>query len=211
MTETIRLVIADDEAIAREGMRRILAAEEDIEVVGEGATVHETIQKVHELCPDILLLDLAWFKDKEAGIDAIRRLASEVPETKIVAITVYEDELIGPARRAGAVAAVTKSIPKQQLIEEIRSVYKLPPPPPLSPQVVTPPTAPVEELTKRELEVLALMAEGKMDKEIAVALSIAESTAKNHVSHILGKLNVPNRAGAVAVGYELGLIGAKKE
>jgi DNA-binding NarL/FixJ family response regulator len=88
-------------------------------------------------------------------------------------------------------------------------IYALPPPPLPSPQIVTPPITPVEELTERELEVLALMAEGKTDKQIAGALNIAESTAKNHVSNILGKLNVPNRAGAVAAGYELGLIGAQ--
>ncbi|MFB0538103.1 MAG: response regulator transcription factor [Anaerolineae bacterium] len=210
MAGIIRIVIADDTDIAREGMRRILAAETDMEIVGEGATLHETIQKVHELRPDVLLLDLKWFGDESAGVEAIRRLASEVPETKIIAITIYP-HLIEPAKSAGALAALTKEVPKQQLIEEIRSVHTLPPPPPPSPQVVTPPTTPVEELTEREREVLALMAEGKTDKEIALALGIAESTAKNHVGNILGKLNVPNRAGAVAVGYELGLIGAKKE
>jgi two-component system response regulator DevR len=210
MTGTIRVMIADDTDIAREGMRRILAAEADIEIVGEGATVHETIQKVHELRPDVLLLDLKWFGDEGAGIDVIRRLASEVPETKIIAITIYP-HLIEPAKNAGALAALTKEVPKQQLIEEIRSVYALPAPLPPSPQVLTPLTAPVEELTEREREVLALMAEGKTDKQIAKALGIAESTAKNHVGNILGKLNVSNRAGAVAAGYQLGLIGAKKE
>ena len=210
MVGTIRIMLADDTDIAREGMRRILAVEANMEIVGEGATVHETIQKVHELRPDVLLLDLKWFGDEDAGIDAIRRLTDEVPETKIIAITIYP-HLIEPAKSAGALAALTKEVPKQQLIEEIRSVYTLPPPPPPSPQVVTPPTTPVEELTERELEVLALMAEGKTDKEIARALGIAESTAKNHVGNILGKLSVPNRAGAVAVGYQLGLIGAKKE
>jgi DNA-binding NarL/FixJ family response regulator len=106
-----------------------------------------------------------------------------------------------------ALAALTKEVPRRQLIEEIRSVHALSPSPLPSSQVATPSVTPVEQLTKRELEVLALMAEGKTDKEIAGALSIAESTAKNHVSNILGKLNVPNRAGAVAVGYQLGLIG----
>lgn len=207
MVGTIRVVIADDTDIAREGMKRILAKETDMEIVGEGATVHETIQKVHELRPDILLLDLKWFTDESAGIEATKRLTREVPETKIIAITIYP-HLIQPAKDAGALSALMKEIPKQQLIDEIRSVYALPPPPPPSAQVVTPPTTPVEELTERELEVLALMAEGKTDKQIARALNIAESTAKNHVSNILGKLNVPNRAGAVAVGYELGLIGA---
>jgi DNA-binding NarL/FixJ family response regulator len=210
MTGIIRVMIADDTDIVREGMRRILAAEKDLEIVGEGATIYETIQKVHELRPDVLLLDLKWFADKDAGIEAIKRLTSEVPETKIVAITIYP-HLIERARNAGALVALTKEVPKQRLIEEIRSVYAVPPPPPPSPQAVAPPIAPVEKLTKRELEVLASMAEGKTDRQIAEALGIEESTAKNHVGHILGKLGVPNRAGAVAVGYELGLIGAKEE
>jgi DNA-binding NarL/FixJ family response regulator len=205
MAETIRVLIADDTDIAREGMRRILAAESDMEVVGEGATVHETIRKVHELRPDILLLDLKWFTDESAGIGAIGRLVNEVPETKIIAITIYP-HLIEQAKSSGALAALNKEVPKRQLIEEIRNVYKLPAPPPPPPQSVTPPASPLEELTEREREVLTLVAEGKTDKEIAVTLGIAESTAKNHVSNVLRKLNVPNRAGAVNAAYQLGLI-----
>jgi DNA-binding NarL/FixJ family response regulator len=207
VAETISIMIADDTDIAREGLTRILAAEKDIRIIGEGATIHETIRKVHELRPDILILDLMWFDDDRAGIEAIRRITKEVPETKVIAITIYP-HLIEKARDAGALAAVTKEVPKRQLIEEIRSVHALSPSPLPSLQVATPSVTPVEELTKRELEVLALMAEGKTDKEIASELGIAESTAKNHVGNILGKLNVPNRAGAVAAGYQLGLIGA---
>jgi DNA-binding NarL/FixJ family response regulator len=201
-------MIADDTDIAREGLTRILAAETDMEIVGEGTTIHGTVSKVHELRPDVLILDLMWFKDEAAGTSAIKRLAQEVPETKVIAITVYP-HLIEQAKNAGAVAALNKEeVSKRQLVEEIRAVHALPPPPP----AVMPSATPlVEELTKRERQVLALMAEGKMDREIAVELTIAESTAKNHVSHILGKLDVPNRARAVAVGYELGIIGANKE
>lgn len=198
-------MIADDTDITREGLARILAAETDMKIVGEGATVHETILKAHELCPDVLIMDLMWFKDETAGINAIKRLVQEVPETKVIAITVYPD-LIEQAKNAGAVAALNKeAVSKKQLVEEIRAVHALPP----SPSVVTMSAIPpVEELTKRELQVLALMAEGKTDREIAAELAIAESTAKNHVGHILGKLGVSNRAGAVAVGYERGLVGA---
>lgn len=203
MSGVIRVLVADDTDIAREGMRRILAIEKDIEVIGEGASISEAVQKVHELQPDVLLLDLKWFTDEQAGIEAIRRLTSEVPGTKIIAITVYP-HLIEMAKAAGAMAAIPKEIPKQQLINEIRGVHRLPPPPD-----ARAPEAPVEELTERELEVLALVAKGKTDKGIAAILGIAESTAKNHVSHILGKLNVSNRAGAVALGYELRLLKAE--
>ena len=207
---TIRIMIADDTDIAREGLERILAAETDLEIVGEGATLHETIRKAHELRPDILILDLKWFADESAGIEAIKRLKEEVPETKVIAITIYP-HLVQQAKSAGALSALNKEVPKGQLIEEIRSVYALPLPLPPPPQVVTPPTTRLEELTKRELEVLALMAEGKTDKEIAEALGVAESTAKNHVGSILGKLNVPNRAGAVAAAYQLGLVGVEQK
>lgn len=204
MAETIRVLIADDTDIAREGLRRILAAEADMEVIDEGATLNATVQKVHELRPDVLLLDLKWFGDETAGIQAIRRLKKEVPETKIIAITVYP-HLIEPAKQAGALVALTKEVPKRNLIDEIRSVHELP---------VAPTSGPsrdlVEPLTDRELDVLPLLAEGKTDKEIAQELGIAESTAKNHVGNILGKLNVPNRAGAVSAGYELGLIGQEE-
>ena len=203
---TIRIMIADDTDIAREGLKRILATEQDMEIVGEGATLYETIRKVHELRPDILILDLKWFNDESAGIEAIKRLKEEVPETKVIAITVYP-HLTQQAKNAGALSALNKEVPKGQLIEEIRSVYAVPLPPPPAQQVIAPSTIPTEELTKRELEVLALMAEGKTDKEIAEGLGVAESTAKNHVGSILGKLNVSNRAGAVAAGYQLGLVG----
>jgi DNA-binding NarL/FixJ family response regulator len=206
MTETIRVIIADDTDIAREGMRRILAAERDMEIVDEGITAPGTIQKVHELRPDVLLLDLKWFGDESAGIDVIRQLTKEVPETRIIAITIYP-ELIERAKSAGARSALNKEVPKRQLIEEILGVYAVPPPP--VPQVTPLPVPPAEELTEREREVLALMAEGKTDRQIAKALGIVESTAKNHVGSILGKLDVPNRAGAVAVGYQLELIAKK--
>lgn len=208
MVETIRILIADDTDTAREGMKRVLTDEPDMEIIGEGTTVHETIQKACELHADVLLLDLKWFNDEQAGIDMIGRLKSEAPQTKVVAITVYP-HLAGPARRAGALAVVPKDIPKRQLVEEIRNVSKLPLLPPVV-QAVTSSVPPVEELTRRELEVLELLAKGKRDSQIARALTIAESTAKNHVSNILGKLGVPNRAGAVVRGYELGLISAKK-
>ena len=210
MAGRIRIMIADDTEIAREGLRRILAAEADMEIVGEGATLHEAIHKVRELRPDILVLDLKWFGDDRAGVEAIGRLSREVPETKIIAITIYP-HLIEPARNAGALAALTKEVPKRQLIEEIRGVHALPPSPPLTPQALPAPAAPVEELTDRERQVLALMAEGRTDRQIARALGIAESTAKNHVGNILGKLDVSNRAAAVAAGYERGLIGTRTE
>jgi DNA-binding NarL/FixJ family response regulator len=210
MAEPIRVLIADDTDIAREGLSRILSTQADMRVVGEGATIHETIQKTLELQPDVLILDLNWFSNEQAGIEAIRRLKQESPSTKIIALTVYP-HLIEQARQAGAASSLGKEVPKQQLIDEIRSVYALPKAPEVhSPADEERPVPAAEQLSDREREVLQLMAEGKMDKEIAQALSIAESTAKNHVANILGKLGVANRAAAVSWGYQHGMIKGRK-
>jgi DNA-binding NarL/FixJ family response regulator len=207
----IRVMVADDTDIAREGMIRVLSKVPEIEIVDTGVTITETIQKVIEQQPDILILDLMWNDDEQAGTDAIRRLKTEAPETKIIAITVYP-ELIPKAKSAGALTGVNKEISKDQLIREIRSVHALsPPPPPLPQAVAAAASPPFESLTKRQVEVLALIAEGNTDKQIAQALGITESTAKNHVSNILGKLDVPNRARAAVVGRELGLIGTSEQ
>ncbi len=204
----IRVMVADDSDIAREGMRRILEREGDLEIVCEGTTKLDTIEQALAHKPDILLLDLMWFDDKEAGMDVIARLVNELPGTQIVAITVYP-HLMERARSAGARTAVSKNIPKQQLVDEIRAIHRVPP---SDPDTRAPgqaaPTDRVEELTERELEVLVLVARGLTDREIAQQLNIASSTAKNHVSNILGKLGVSNRTAAAAAGIRQELIDA---
>lgn len=200
MSDKIRVLIADDHEISRDGMRHILETGSDMQVVGEAGAINDAIWQVHRLRPDILLLDLKWFQDEKAGLDAIRRLRLEVPETRIIAITVV-DYLVEPAREAGAHAAVTKDIHRRELLDEIRSVHALPAQP-----VAPKPEEKREALSEREKEVLRLAAQGQADKEIAAALSIAETTVKGHLSSIYGKLDVPNRAAAVAKAYKLRLI-----
>ncbi len=134
-------------------------------------------------------------------MDATRRLRAEVPETRRLVLTGHS-ELIEQARAAGADAAVRKSIPRRALLEEIRSLYALPPPP----RPPDPPESDREALTPREKEVLKLLARGLTDREIAKELVIAEATVKNHVSNILSKLGVPNRSAAIARAYEYGLL-----
>ena len=204
MDHRIRIIIADDQDIAREGMRRILSNEQEFELVGVVAVLPDVIQKVHDLKPDILLLDLQWLGDEIGGIETIRRLAHEVPDTKIIAITVYR-HLIQLARNAGAKAAVTKDIPMKQLIDEIKGIHRIPS---TSDQVIRNSNKEglQQRLSQREIVVLGLLAEGKSDKEISQLLGISESTAKNHVSNILHKLETANRASAVAIGYQMGLI-----
>lgn len=197
---TIRVVIADDTLIAREGWKRILETVGDIEVVGEAITAQETPKKVRELQPDVLLMDLKWFDDKSAGAAAIARIKRESSQTKVVAVTAYP-ELIAEARRVGAEAALRKGFSKTELVDTIRAVHEL--------ESFPPPAAGVEvadELSDREREVLTLMAQGLTDKEIASKLTIAESTAKNHVANILSKLDAANRTQAVAIGFQQGIL-----
>ncbi len=209
MDRRIQIIIADDQDIAREGMRRILSNEQEFEIIGVAAILPDVIQKVRNLKPDILLIDLQWLGDEIGGIETIRQLTQEIPETKIIAITVYR-HLIEPARNAGAKAAVTKDIPMRQLIEEIKGIHHLPPTPDEIKDNVGAKERLTSRLTQREIIVLRLLAEGKSDKEISRLLGISESTAKNHVSNILHKLETANRASAVAIGYQMGLIQSQK-
>ena len=196
----ITVLLADDTLIAREGLKKILTMERDITVVGEVTIAQETLGKVRELRPDILLMDLKWFDDENAGASAIAQIKREMPATKVVAITAYTD-LVPSARKAGAEAVLPKGFSKAELIETIRAVHQL-----ASFPLVSEPPQLFEALSLREQEVLALMARGMTDKDIGQSLSISTSTAKNHVRSIMGKLGAINRAQAVAIGFERGLL-----
>jgi DNA-binding NarL/FixJ family response regulator len=200
-TKKIKVLLADDTLIARQGWLRILETAQDIDVVGEAVTAQETPRKVSELNPAVLLMDLKWFGDRTAGTTAIREVKKCCPEVKIIAMTVYE-ELIDDARRAGADAALTKTFTSDGLLGLIRELafrqesfgaslsdFSI-----------------LEKLSNREHEVLLLLAKGKKDKEIAESLSIAHTTAKNHVKNILEKLQVRNRTEASNIARELGLL-----
>lgn len=200
-TRKIRVVLADDTLIAREGWLRILETAEDIEVVGEAVTAQETSRKVAELAPAILLMDLKWFGDRTAGTTAIREVKKCCPQVKIIAMTVYE-ELIDDARRAGADAALTKTFTRDGLIGLIRELASRED----SFGADLSDLSLLQRLSNREREVLLLLAKGKKDKEIAEGLSIATTTAKNHVKSILEKLGVRNRTEASNIARELGLL-----
>jgi DNA-binding NarL/FixJ family response regulator len=140
-----------------------------------------------------------WFGDKEAGASAIPRILEATPKARVIAITAYP-ELITRARQHGAVAAVTKDITRKQLYEVIEGVCNLPSMPASSTMPAT------SRLTEREKEVLALVTEGLIDREIAKHLGISESTAKNHVSSILSKLEVTNRTQAAVAAVRRKLV-----
>lgn len=200
MNAKIKVLLADDTLIAREGWKKILETANDIEVVGDAKTAAETLRKVKELRPMVLLMDLKWFGDETAGWSAIRQIKQEY-KVKVIAVTAYES-LIKDARLAGADSALLKTFTREELLDEIREQASQP-----EDLSVSSPLTPMREnVTDRELQVLKLMSEGHRDKEIANLLGIAPTTAKNHVKSILEKLNAKNRTQAVSLAREIGLL-----
>jgi DNA-binding NarL/FixJ family response regulator len=218
-----RILIADDEALVRGGMRMILEAQEDLEVVGEAQDGREALAQVRALQPDLVLMDIRM--PHLDGLEATRRLlAGAQPHPRVVMLTTFDlDEYVYEAIRAGASGFMLKSAPPRELVRGVRAVMEgdalLAPaitrrllerfverPPRTS---ATPPE--LGELTARELEVLREIAQGRSNAEIARALFLSEATVKTHVNHILTKLRLRDRVQAVALAYRSGLMDAPAE
>jgi len=213
----IRVLLADDQALVREGFRMILDAQEDIEVVGEAATGAEAIARTRELDPDVVLMDIRM-PDTD-GLEATRVLMRSGASARILILTTFDlDEYVYEAFRLGASGFLLKDVPRSQLVAAVRTIADgeaL-----LSPSITRrlieefvrrPPRTtgvpvPLQELTERELEVLRLIARGLANAEIADALVISEATVKTHVAHILQKLDLRDRIQAVVLAYESGLV-----
>jgi DNA-binding NarL/FixJ family response regulator len=215
---TVRVLIADDQQLIRAGFRMILAAEPEIEVVGEASTGAEAVALTRELRPDVVLMDIRM--PELDGIEATRRILTQTPaaKTSVLILTTFDlDEYVYDALRAGASGFLLKDVPAHQLVAGIRTVGEgdaL-----LAPTITrrlieefaaarTPvDSAPgLDELTPRELEVFRLLATGKTNREIAAELIIGETTIKTHVTRILMKLGVRDRVQAVVLAYETGLV-----
>ena len=212
MTESIRILIADDHAIVREGLRALIDAKPDMEMVGEAADGIEAVLKARSLQPDVILLDLVM--PRQDGIEAIREIKQENPNARILVITSFaEDEKVFPAIKAGALGYLLKDSSPQELLHAIRDVYQgrssLHPTialkliRELSRPSDLPPTE--EPLTEREVEVLRLVAQGLTNQEIAKKLVISERTVGTHVSNILEKLHLANRTQAALYALREGL------
>jgi DNA-binding NarL/FixJ family response regulator len=214
----IRILIADDEALVRGGLRMILEAQPDLEVVGEACDGRDALTQARELAPDLVLMDIRM--PGTDGLEATRRLASEAAPKVLVLTTFDLDEYVYEAIRAGASGFLLKSAPPHQLVEGVRAVMAgdaL-----LAPEITRrllerfiqrpPPGAqtPAEfaDLTTRELEVLRLIADGLSNAEIAATLFLSEATVKTHVNHILTKLRLRDRVQAVALAYRTNLMDA---
>lgn len=214
----IRVLLVDDQALFREGLRTLLSVWPDLEVVGEAGNGAEAVETAVALRPDVVLMDLRM--PVLDGVAATRRLRQELPDCKIIVLTTFDDdEHVFDGLRAGAVGYLLKDVPSEKLVEAIRaaaggaSFLQ----PSIAAKVLaeftrlTPASAPtaqplVEPLSERELEILALLATGDSNREIANQLFIAEGTVKNHVTNILGKLGARDRTQAALKAKELGLI-----
>jgi len=211
---SIRVLIADDHLVVREGLRAILEAASDLVLVGEAADGAEAVQLAAELSPDVVLMDLRM--PNVDGIEAIRQIKARCPDVEIVILTTYDDdEYIVRGLRAGARGYLLKDTGRQVLFEAIRAAARGES---LLPSAVVEKVVarlaepqPVEaaRLSGREREVLGLLAQGAANKEIAARLYITERTVKAHVASIFNKLGVSSRAEAVAVALRSGLLPAE--
>jgi len=209
----IKILIADDHPVVREGLFAMLSREGDFDVVGEAKDGMDAVNKTKELRPDIVLMDLRM-PDMD-GVEAMRQIKSEMPDVKFIILTTYsDDEYIFSGIEAGARAYLLKDAPREDLFKAIRAVYR-------GESLIQPVVASKlldrfselsrgttsgEGLSGRELEVLQLMAKGAANKEISAQLSIAQSTVKTHIANIFQKLGVNDRTEAVTQALKKGII-----
>lgn len=213
MTNAIRILVADDHPVVRDGLVAILSTQPDFSVVGEAGTGTETVQRVIALRPDVLLLDLEM--PEVDGVGVLKQLRQTDTPTRVVVFTAFDtDERILDAVQAGAQGYLLKGAPREELFNAVRVVRSggslLQPivASKLLRQVSREQTkeASPDVLTERELEVLRLMAQGLQNKEIAAKLVISERTVKFHVSSILAKLGAGNRTEAVKIAAHQGIV-----
>lgn len=206
---TIRVLIVDDHAVVRQGLKMFLSLDSELEIVGEAVDGKQAVALARQLQPDVVLMDLLM--PVMDGVTAIGILRREVPEAEVVALTsVLEDNAVIGAIRAGAIGYLLKDTEADELIRAIKAAangqVQLSPKAAarLMREVRTPESS--ETLTERETEVLRLLAKGLSNKEIAQALVIGEKTVKTHVSNILSKLNVSSRTQAALYAARVGLV-----
>lgn len=212
MPEKIRILLADDHAVVREGLRALISTKANLDIVGEASNGIEAVEKARSLKPDVILLDLVM--PQKDGLEAITDIKAENPAARILVITSFdEDEKVFSAIKAGALGYLLKDSSPTELIQAIYDVYRGEASlhPTIALKVIRelkqPTDLPLTEdpLTEREMEVLKLVAQGLTNQEIAGALTISERTVGTHVSNILDKLHLANRTQAALYALREGL------
>ena len=210
MTEPIRVLVVDDHAVVREGLRTFLELQDGIEVAGEAADGEEAIEAAERLRPDVVLMDLVM--PALDGIAAMRALRERVPGARVIVLTSFaDDDKLLPALRAGAAGYLLKNAEPQELARAVRAANA-------GEALLDPHVAarlvdalagekePLDRLTPREREVLQLIGRGFSNKRIAQELRLSEKTVKTHVGHVLAKLGVDDRTQAAVFAVRAGLI-----
>ncbi len=210
----IRVLLVDDHAMVRKGIKALLGEYPDIAVVGEAGNGAVAIELAQQLKPDVILMDLAM--PVMDGIEATRKIMAAQPDQRIIVLTSYSgDDKLFPAIKAGALGYLVKDAQPEELVESIRNVYSGEPS--LNPTVAwrmlrgmsgaepAPKRSP-QELSEREIEVLRLLTQGKTDQEIAKELVLTEVTIRTHISRILSKLGLKNRVQAALYGIRSGMV-----
>ena len=212
-TLPIRVLLTDDHAIVRKGVRALLATEKDIEVIGEAGSGAEAVAQAEALHPDVILMDLVM--PELDGIEATRQITSRTPNSHVLVLTSFAaDEKVFPAIKAGALGYLLKDSGPEELVGAIRKVHRGEPS--LEPSIArkvlmelsNPPKQQpftVDPLTEREFDVLRLIAKGCSNKEIALKLSVSELTVRTHVSNILCKLHLASRTQAALYALQKGI------
>ena len=213
----IRVVIADDQALVRGGFRVLVDSADDLVVVGDAANGVEAVETVQKEQPDVVLMDIRM--PTMDGLEATRRIVSSTPATRVLVLTTFDlDEYVFAALKAGASGFLLKDTPPAALLSGIRTVAggEALLSPSITQQLIreyvhrpdspTLPPVELEGLTDRELEVLALVARGWSNVEVAERLFITPATTKSHVSRLLMKLGARDRAQLIVMAYEVGLV-----
>jgi DNA-binding NarL/FixJ family response regulator len=209
----IRVLIADDHTVVRDGLAAVLSRRPGITVVGEASNGVEAVEKAQDLHPDVILMDLRM--PEMDGAEAMRRIRERDPDVRFLVLTTFDnDEYIFEAIQAGAKGYLLKDASREDLFRAVAAVYR-------GESLIQPAvasrvldrfvelsqrTVPGETLSEREIEVLRLMARGAANKEIASALFISESTVKTHIANIFQKLDVNDRTEAVTTALQKGII-----
>jgi two-component system, NarL family, response regulator LiaR len=215
VTESIRVLIVDDHAVVREGLRAFLETQDGIEVADEAADGNEAVEAATRLRPDVILMDLVM--PGLDGVGAMRALRERVPEARVIVLTSFldEDKLL-PAIRAGAAGYLLKNAEPKELVRAVEAAHagEALLDPVVAARLVETLAAdggvdPIDRLTPREHEVLVLIGRGFPNKRIAQELGLAEKTVKTHVGHVLAKLGVTDRTQAAVLAVRAGLVGPR--